>query len=101
VNCCQIEVGDDVDWKDIFNPRQGAWWHGVVLQDLGVGKLGPNQRRHKFLIRWTLASKWSRFKKLPEGTWVTPIRNSHQQVELCSELVHCLGTLPLYPPNLS
>ena len=99
VNCCKFVAGDNVDWKDIFHGRQGRWWHGEVLQDLGIGPLGV-QHGHKFLVRWSLGSKWTRFKKLPEGRWFTPTRNDFQQVEICQELVHCDGPSLLHPRTL-
>jgi len=99
VNCCNLGVGDEVDWKDIFHRRQGRWWHGEVLKDLGVGNLGT-QQGHKFLVRWSLGTRWTRFKKLPEERWYTPTLNQFQQVEICQELVPCVGPSLLHPPTL-
>lgn len=99
MNCCKLKVGDEVDWKDIFNPHQGRWWHGEVLQDLGVGIL-RTQHGHKFLVQWSLGTKWTRFRKLPEGRWFTPTPNGFQEVKTCQELLSCVGPSPLHPPTL-
>jgi len=97
---CNFKVGDVVDWSDTHHAKQSRYWHGTIKQDLGFGNLGPETNVHKFLVLWTLSTNWKRFKKLPEGTWVTPNKNSHQQVEMCSELQLCCDEPPLHPNNL-
>jgi hypothetical protein len=100
-NSCSFKVSDAVDWKDTFHSKQTRYWHGTIIEDLGVGNLGPNSNGHKFLILWSLSTNWGRFKKLPEGKWQSPKKNSHQQVELCTELQLCSNLPPLHPNNLS
>ena len=98
--CCNFEPRDLVDWCDPVRSVQARWWHGIIKSDEGVGPLGKTESGHKFLVEWTLGSSWERFQNL-DGDWVSPEKNSHFQVQLCSELRKCEGEGPNHPPGLS
>jgi hypothetical protein len=99
MECCDLVVGNEVDWKDINRSRQGRWWHGRILEDLGPGTIN-GIRGHRYLVRWTLGTLWSPFVSYPKNQRVTPSHGEFAEVKFCGELKSCVGNSSLHPANV-
>ena len=105
---CKFQVGDQVDWHR-FSWRlrrpaksQIAFWHGIVLRDLGIQTLG-SERGHVLEVEWTKSNWWGKlFTKEPEGGAHIAHRPVHTQLEMCLELQPCRGLgSRLHPTRLN
>ena len=108
VNCqCNFSIGDLVDWHRFGwkstrkHTTQNAFWHGEVIEDLGIQTLG-RETGHVLKVKWTCSNWWGKeFDKEPEGGSYVASGPVHIQNEMCIEIERCAGSgTKLHPKRL-